>query len=123
MVMVVALLGLLATLGISRIRFFTPPPEGLLQKCLLHAQGEARKTLAPHRIRVQGGELLLEIREGLAWEPRKFPWKTAGTWALKEEACYCYPDGSVSPAIFSSGEGESPLVLFVAVTGQVVPGE
>ncbi len=122
LVIVVALLGLLATLGISRIQFFTPPPEGVLQKALLHAQGEARKKLAPHRIRIEEGSLVLEISTGLLWEPRPLPWKTSGIWTLKENACYAYPDGSFSPAVFFWGE-ESERIFFVTVTGQVIPGE
>jgi type II secretory pathway pseudopilin PulG len=122
LVLVVALLGLLATLGISRIQFFTPPPEGVLQKALLHAQGEARKNLATHRIRTKEGALVLEISTGALWEPRPLPWKTPGTWGLKEDACYAYPDGSFSPVIFFWGE-EKKRVFFITVTGQVVPGE
>lgn len=122
LVLVVALLGLLATLGISRMQFFTPPPEGALQKALLHAQGEARKTLRPHRIRVEEGALVLESSTGLLWEPRSFPWKIPRPWALKETACYAYPDGSFSPAIFVFGEESAVVTFFVAVTGQVVTG-
>ncbi len=120
-VIVTALLGLLAALGISRMNLYSPPPERTLQRCLLYAQGEARKNLSPYRIRTEEGKLLLESRSGKLWQERRFPWSTEPAWALREDACYCYADGSVSPSLFSWGEEGGRKLFFVAVMGQVVP--
>jgi len=122
-VIVTALLGLLAALGISRMNLYAPPPERTLQRCLLYAQGEARKSFSPYRIRTEEGKLLLESRSGELWRERRFPWDTESKWTLREEACYCYADGSVSPSLFSWGEEGARKNFFISVTGQVVPRE
>ncbi len=118
--MVVTILGLLAALGISRMHFFTLPPEGMLQKTLLYAKEEARKNLAPFRVvTTPEGEVALQGRVNREWQGQKLPWKSARGWALHQKACYAYPDGTFSPALFTRGTGKA-CRYHVTVTGNVV---
>ena len=123
LVVVVALIGLLALVGVRGLFTASSSPREILERAIVEGRQEA----------VDSGEILVlrltpEGELGLyplaGGEPLEKHAPSRGTgWRPEPVELYLFPEGSVSPGVvYLDRKEQEPETFWITVTGQVVPG-
>lgn len=123
LMVVVALIGLLALMGVRTV--FTRSESALesLQKVFSEGRQKAadQGEVLALRMSPEGALGLYGLTER---DPSMaVPQPKGSAWRLEPPEFYFFSDGAVTPGkVYLDRKGKSPEVFWIAVTGQVVPG-
>ncbi len=122
LLVVVALIGLLALVGVRGLFQPSPSPRNVLERAFTETRQRAVDEGLVFTVMVTP-EAELAVYPLAESEPvATYPPPSGGRWKLEPEELYSFPEGSFSPGVvFFERKGREPRVFWIAVTGQVVP--
>jgi hypothetical protein len=122
-VVVVALMGILALVGVKGLFDGSLTPREILDRAFPDGRQESVSSGEILSLRLTPeGELGLYPLNALEPLERYAPPKDS-KWRLEPEELYFFPEGSLSPGlVYLDRKGKDPAVFWITVTGQVVPG-
>ena len=121
LVVVVAIIGILASMVVPKLVLSTPAPEFLLGRAIQEIQDRTADE-GTMRLRVVDRRIVCEriSREAAGWKETPLRWLPADSgWRADPPQCYFFSDGSCTPWVLYLSREEHERKFILSVTGFV----